>query len=392
LDEDVTDATGLRISNVTKGFATPEGGVVQALDGVSLTIGVGEFFVMLGPSGCGKTTLLRAIAGLEHLDSGMIQLDGERIDQQPPFARPVNTVFQSYALFPHLTVAENVAFGLEMDKRPRAEITETVARMLELVHLGDLSRRKPNQLSGGQQQRVALARALAKSPRVLLLDEPLAALDLKLRRGMQAELKAIQQATGVTFVFVTHDQEEALSMGDRIAVFNAGKVMQVGSPEEIYEQPVNRFVADFIGETNFLELSVASTGGALTARHAQGAQFPLPEACRGPGTVQVAVRPERVSIGEPGRGLPARVETAVYMGTDQRCDVRVDGGPVLRARIAAGVGQQRREVGDRVSVAILPEHLKVMQHDGDSVGEAEATRSLGSTPPSKGAPALEDAR
>ncbi|MDR3360925.1 MAG: ATP-binding cassette domain-containing protein, partial [Bifidobacteriaceae bacterium] len=226
---------GLTMLALRKTFAGAEGGEVRALDGVSLEILRGEFFVLLGPSGCGKTTLLRAIAGLEPLDSGEIYLGDQHIDVLPPAKRPVNTVFQSYALFPHLTIWENVAFGLRMAKWPKPKIERRVAEMLELVQLPGAGPRKPSQLSGGQQQRVALARALAKEPAVLLLDEPLSALDLKLRRGMQTELKRIQRDTGITFVFVTHDQEEALTLGDRIAVFQEGQAIQVGTPEQIYD-------------------------------------------------------------------------------------------------------------------------------------------------------------
>ncbi len=237
--------------NVVKTFGQG-GAAVRALDDVSIEIRRGEFFTLLGPSGCGKTTLLRLIAGFDMPTGGSILLEGEDITYLPPNQRPVNTVFQSYALFPHLTVAQNIAFGLEMQGRPKAEVKATVERMLALVKLEALAGRKTSQLSGGQQQRVALARALAPAPKVLLLDEPLSALDLKLRKDMQIELKRLQTETGITFVFVTHDQEEALTMSDRIGVMSAGKLQQVGSPREIYNRPVNRFVASFIGETNFL--------------------------------------------------------------------------------------------------------------------------------------------
>ena len=225
---------------------------MRALDDVSIGIRTGEFFTLLGPSGCGKTTLLRLIAGFEMPTGGTILLDGRDITYLPPNLRPVNTVFQSYALFPHLSVADNIGFGLVMQGRPRAEVQATVARMLALVKLEALAGRKISQLSGGQQQRVALARALAPAPKVLLLDEPLSALDLKLRKEMQIELKRLQLETGITFIFVTHDQEEALTMSDRVGVMSAGKLQQVGSPKEIYTRPVNRFVASFFGETNFL--------------------------------------------------------------------------------------------------------------------------------------------
>ncbi|MDH5606529.1 MAG: spermidine/putrescine ABC transporter ATP-binding protein, partial [Anaerolineae bacterium] len=236
-------------------------GDVIAVNNVSVEIKDGEFFSLLGPSGCGKTTSLRLIAGLETLDSGEILLHGNKMKNIPPFERPVNTVFQNYALFPHLTVERNVAFGLEMRKVPKAEIKSRVAEALQMVRMAEMGSRRPNQLSGGQQQRIALARALVNRPEVLLLDEPLGALDLKLRKAMQLELKQLQEHVGITFIYVTHDQEEALAMSDRIAVMNKGKILQIGSPEDIYERPQSRFVADFTGETNFLEGKIAGIKG-----------------------------------------------------------------------------------------------------------------------------------
>src|SRR5258708_9220397 len=236
--------------HLSKTFA---GGTVRALDDVSVAIRSNEFFTLLGPSGCGKTTLLRIVAGFETQDAGSGFVHGQALDGLPPFRPPANTVFRSYPVFPHMTVEQNIAFGLEMQRRPRQEIGRRVAEMLKLVKLDGMERRKPAQLSGGQQQRVALARALATAPRVLLLDEPLSALDLKLRTGMQLELKRLQAEIGITFVFVTHDQHEALTMSDRIAVMNGGKILQIGTPEEIYERPSARFVAEFIGQTNLLQ-------------------------------------------------------------------------------------------------------------------------------------------
>lgn len=294
---------------------------------------------MLGPSGCGKTTLLRAIAGLETLDAGQILLGETRIDHLPPHARPVNTVFQSYALFPHLTIAQNVAFGLEMDRLPKAQINARVTEMLELVKLSEMANRKPEQLSGGQQQRVALARALAKQPEVLLLDEPLAALDLKLRRGMQTELKRLQRATGITFVFVTHDQEEALSMGDRIAVFNQGSPEQIGTPEDIYERPASRFVADFIGETNFVTVPVARHGEGqnerLDVQLSGGDAVTLPTVVATPdNTVTLTIRPERISLTPVGvRFASGRISKLVYMGTDLRCTVALGDSTEFAVRV-----------------------------------------------------------
>src|SRR5512145_1230470 len=240
--------TDVELQNITKRF-----GDFIAVDDVSLDIKDGEFFSLLGPSGCGKTTCLRMIAGFELPSEGEIKIRGKSMGDTPPYKRPVNTVFQNYALFPHMTVFENVAFGLEMQKVSRAEIKTRVKEALEMVRLPQLADRKPRQLSGGQQQRIALARALVNRPQVLLLDEPLSALDLKLRKAMQLELKELQHQVGITFIFVTHDQEEAITMSDRIAVMNEGVVQQVGAPREIYESPRNRFVADFIGETNFIE-------------------------------------------------------------------------------------------------------------------------------------------
>jgi spermidine/putrescine transport system ATP-binding protein len=244
--------------NLSKAFSSA-GGPVKALDDVFIQIRKNEFFTLLGPSGCGKTTLLRIIAGFEYPDAGDITLEGHPIKDDPPHKRPVNTVFQNYALFPHMTVSQNIGFGLEMLGRDKSDISSTVAKILALVKMEDLAGRQIDQLSGGQQQRVALARALAPSPRVLLLDEPLSALDLKLRKEMQIELKRLQNETGITFIFVTHDQEEALTMSDRVAVMKDGKILQVGTPEEIYDRPESIFVANFIGECNFIPVSVGAT-------------------------------------------------------------------------------------------------------------------------------------
>ena len=337
----------LTISGARKTFITPEKTHVNAIDNVSFTIKQGEFFVLLGPSGCGKTTLLRSIAGLDSLDGGEIHLGNTRIDQLAPHERPVNTVFQSYALFPHLTIAQNIAFGLEMEGRKKAEVDARVTEMLELVQLSDMANRKPAQLSGGQQQRVALARALAKQPQVLLLDEPLAALDLKLRRGMQSELKRLQRTTGITFVFVTHDQEEALSMGDRIAVFNQGRPEQIGTPEEIYEKPATRFVADFIGETNFVTTPAQRVSSSENGNETSGADqrlvvtlpggdpVTLPKVVDTPtGEVTLTIRPERVSLIPTGvRFASGRISKLVYMGTDLRCNVTLADGTELAVRV-----------------------------------------------------------
>ena len=328
----------LTIRSIVKEFRTPEGGTMAALDHVDLDVEGGSFFVLLGPSGCGKTTLLRCLAGLENPNAGTIHLDAERLDTVPPFKRRVSTVFQSYALFPHMTVADNISFGLEMAGTSRKAARPRVDEMLSLVQLDGYAQRKPSQLSGGQQQRVALARALAISPQVLLLDEPLAALDLKLRRGMQTELKRLQRTTGVTFVFVTHDQEEALSMGDRVAVFDRGRIAQVGTPAEIYESPTVRFVADFIGETSFLELR-PHDGGVGQANRLGLADGSVANTCVDgallPGAT-VSVRPERVRLhAEPsaGRGdVGGTVTEVTYLGADLRVMVTLSDGQRVMVR------------------------------------------------------------
>ncbi len=354
-------AEGLRIQDVSKTFTAPEGGSVRALDGVSLDVGTSEFVVLLGPSGCGKTTLLRAIAGLEDVDSGRIDLAGERLDTVPPFRRAVNTVFQSYALFPFLTVERNIAFGLEMERRPKAEIRQRVAHALELVELSGFAKRTPAQLSGGQQQRVALARALVKEPKVLLLDEPLGALDLKLRRQMQAELKRIQRSVGIAFLFVTHDQEEALALGDRIAVLNDGRIVQVGTPQEVYESPETRFVADFIGETNLLPVERDAAGTVtvagqwkLVAAEIVGADEAL---VAGGDQVVLAVRPERVRI-DPGGELRGVVAEAAYLGADVH--VAIDMGEGLLINVRTDAQDAIPEVGERVAVRIDPRHTRLL--------------------------------
>ncbi|MDH1056561.1 ABC transporter ATP-binding protein [Aquipseudomonas alcaligenes] len=306
-----------------------------ALDTVSLEIRDNEFFTLLGPSGCGKTTLLRLIAGFEQPSAGVIRLYGEPMQDLPPFRRPVNTVFQSYALFPHMTVAQNIGFGLEMQGKPKTEIAATVEKMLALVKLPDVGNRRADQLSGGQQQRIALARALASRPRVLLLDESLSALDMKLRKDMQIELKRLQAETGITFIFVTHDQEEALTMSDRIAVMSNGRILQVGTPNEIYERPLNRTVADFIGETNFLEADPFA-GGARLADGQVLSLAGMPES----GRITLAIRPERISLTDSGN-LAGEVEEVVYIGTDTLYLLKVAGqsGFRVRQQNRAGSGQ-----------------------------------------------------
>ena len=344
---------------MTKVFGAGEDGV-RALNAVSVAIRENEFFTLLGPSGCGKTTLLRLIAGFERPTAGDILLDGQPVTDLPPFRRPVNTVFQSYALFPHMTVAENIAFGLEMRRVGKAETRAVVEEMLALVKMSGMGGRKPTQLSGGQQQRVALARALANHPKVLLLDEPLSALDFKLRKEMQIELKRLQLQTGITFVFVTHDQEEALTMSDRIAVMSQGEILQIGSPTEIYEHPTRRFVANFIGESNFLEAEVLSVvNGAAQVRLASGATLPAsaPAGIRIGGTATVAVRPERADLVPSGADwtFTGRVENIVYLGTDTTFHLMLpDGQPfVVRMQNHQGA-QQPFAMGEEVGVKLSP--------------------------------------
>ncbi|HZY30743.1 MAG TPA: ABC transporter ATP-binding protein, partial [Candidatus Methylomirabilis sp.] len=290
----------VELINVTKRFPTGRGEEIAAVDGVSLSIRHGEFFSLLGPSGCGKTTTLRMIAGFELPSEGEIRILGEVMGETPPYHRRVNTVFQNYALFPHMAVFENVAFGLQMDKVPKAEIRERVTEALRLVRLPGMEDRRPKQLSGGQQQRVALARALVKQPAVLLLDEPLGALDLKLRKEMQLELKHIQKDVGITFIYVTHDQEEALTMSDRIAVMHDGQVLQLGTSTEIYESPATRFVADFIGETNFLDGEIESVEGELATVLVDGGLRMTAAAgadeLRVGQPVTFSVRPEKIAL------------------------------------------------------------------------------------------------
>ena len=337
-----------------------------ALNNVSLTIRDNEFFTLLGPSGCGKTTLLRLIAGFETVTSGQILLYGEDIGKLPPNERPVNTVFQHYALFPHMTVRENIAFGLKMRGYGVSEVEKRVNSMLSLVHLTELADRKPHQLSGGQQQRAALARAIAPSPRVLLLDESLSALDLKLRQAMRLELKQLQQETGITFIFVTHDQEEALAMSDRIAVMSQGKIQQTGTAREIYERPINRFVADFIGETNLLEVSLQHEGDEIVYVLSNGVQLncsgPAPADAIG-GRRYVLIRPEQIKLASPdANGLPAVVSQTVYLGTDTQYIVRLDGNLDLTVRVQNAESESERfDPGSVVSVHIGAGATRLLQ-------------------------------
>ncbi|GGO30147.1 spermidine/putrescine import ATP-binding protein PotA 1 [Gemmobacter aquaticus] len=341
----MTDAVEIR--NAVKRY-----GNVTALHGVSLTIRDNEFFTLLGPSGCGKTTLLRMIAGFEDVTEGEIRLFGQNIANLEPNHRPVNTVFQHYALFPHMSVIDNVAFGLKMQKVAQDARRKRAAEMLEMVHLSAFADRLPAQLSGGQQQRVALARALAPSPKVLLLDEPLSALDLKLRQAMRVELKQLQEDTGITFIFVTHDQEEALTMSDRIAVMSAGHVQQIGTAQEIYEAPVNRFVADFIGETNLLPVEVLSVrDGRAEVTLPGGHRLQVAAAGQGIGKHHLSIRPERMALTEAG-DLQAVVDRVVYLGTDRQVIARLEDGTPLHLRLQNSDRVAVPAPGKRVGLAV----------------------------------------
>ena len=340
----------VRLESVTKSY-----GDVVAVDGVELDVPAGEFFTMLGPSGSGKTTTLRLIAGFEAPDEGRILLKGTDVTQQPPYARDVNTVFQDYALFPHMSVGENVAYGLRIKKVPRGERNKRAAEALELVRLGGLEDRKPSQLSGGQRQRVALARAIVNRPQVLLLDEPLGALDLKLRQEMQIELKRIQQEVGITFVYVTHDQEEALTMSDRLAVFNDGRIEQLGTPAEVYEHPETEFVAGFVGVSNVLERTLNGQPSRFT------------------------VRPEKIHVldehepADPGaHSESGRIRDVVYVGMVTRYSVELDGGgelTVVRQNLETTSSEVLEARGQRVRLAWRPEHTYVIDTGGETEEE-----------------------
>jgi spermidine/putrescine transport system ATP-binding protein len=338
-----------------------------AVDGIDIDMPPGEFFTLLGPSGCGKTTTLRMIAGFERPTSGRILLDGADVGRVPPHQRNVNTVFQSYALFPHLDVAKNVAFGLKYHKLGKEERAQRVGEALELVSMSDFARRKADQLSGGQQQRVALARALVLRPQVLLLDEPLGALDAQLRKNLQVELKALQAEVGITFVFVTHDQSEALTMSDRIAVMNEGHVEQAASPKEIYEEPETVFVADFLGVSNLLSATaVGQDGGACTVEVGDRKLRAQQGATGARGEVKVMIRPERIEI-EPHSNtgeqrMPGMVERSVFLGGAYEVHIRVLGGELLKAMVPndSGASAVALEAGSAVSLYLPPDALRVL--------------------------------
>jgi len=352
---------------VTKVFGVGNDKIL-ALDDVSVAIQKNEFFTLLGPSGCGKTTLLRLIAGFDHPTAGVIMLHGRDISHLPPYQRSINTVFQSYALFPHMTVAQNIAFGLEMLGKPKSHVKATVSEMLALVKMEELRNRHTDQISGGQQQRVALARALAPKPEVLLLDEPLAALDYKLRKEMQIELKRLQLETGITFIFVTHDQEEALTMSDRIAVMAAGRILQIGTPRQIYNHPLERFVADFIGSTNFLSAEVLSTAGRnarLKLCSGKEVSVELPDDMLPNGSVTAVVRPEySLVIAESGGTgeLQGVLENIVYFGTDTLYHIRLPDETMFVSRRQNQLEDTEAfRVGQPVSIAFKPNSVQVLR-------------------------------
>ncbi|HYP24115.1 MAG TPA: ABC transporter ATP-binding protein [Actinomycetota bacterium] len=344
----------VRLEGVTKTFKD-----TTAVDDVSITIAPGEFFSLLGPSGCGKTTTLRMIGGFEEPTAGRVYLAGNDVTGVPAYKRDVNTVFQSYALFPHLDVFENVAFGLKRRKTPKSEIAPRVEEMLELVDLAGLGTRRSNQLSGGQQQRVALARALINRPQVLLLDEPLGALDLKLRKGMQLELKRIQGEVGITFVYVTHDQDEAMTMSDRIAVMNAGRMEQVGPPEDVYELPATEFVAGFLGASNLLDGEVEeATGDMAKVRLGTGDVVLLPpERLPGSKQVRVGVRPEKLQIeGQGGNSVRAQITASTYTGVSTSYECTTASGAKLVVYVQNAGGASSLGPGTNVTLSWEPEH------------------------------------
>jgi spermidine/putrescine transport system ATP-binding protein len=361
-----TESPSVALRNVTKRFDT-----FTAVDDLSLELGHGEFFTFLGPSGCGKTTTLRMIAGFERPTSGEIAIEGDDVAALPPHKRPTNTVFQSYALFPHMSVEKNVAFGLKRKGVDRDEIAERVAAELQRVGLAREANRRPSQLSGGMQQRVALARALVNLPKVLLLDEPLGALDLKLRKGLQVELKRIQREVGITFVYVTHDQEEALTMSDRIAVMNRGHVEQVSVPEEVYNRPTTTFVAGFIGVSNLMPATVSGPG---RVKLDSGPELEADTAGLGPGEGCAAVvRPEKLIVsldgdgdGAAGEGKPrveGVVESSLYLGTATQIVVNLGGDVRMTVLVPNADEADRQRLpggGARVALSWAPEHMHVV--------------------------------
>jgi spermidine/putrescine transport system ATP-binding protein len=360
----------VKLESLTKRFDD-----VLAVDDISLEVRPGEFFSLLGPSGCGKTTTLRMVAGFEPPTAGKILLDGVDVGASPPHRRNVNTVFQSYALFPFLTVAENVAFGMKYRSVSKAERTERVAEALGLVQLSGYEKRRPNQLSGGQQQRVALARALVLRPSVLLLDEPLGALDAKLRRTLQVELGALQEQVGITFLYVTHDQEEALTMSDRLAVMNHGRIAQVGTPEEVYNEPADAYVADFLGVSNLMDARVKPGDNGGPCRVMLGDFVLEAEAGRldAKGDVKVAIRPERVNLhsyeSTGANRVPGMVERLVFLGSTTHVYVRLATGSPLQALLRNDGQALPFSQGTPVSIQLPADALRVLPDPGVSVAE-----------------------
>lgn len=363
--------SAIELRDIGKSF-----GEHSAVHRMSLIVRRGEFFSLLGPSGCGKTTCLRMIAGFEHPDEGEILLEGRVANGTPVAARDVNMVFQNYALFPHMSVSENVAFGLRMQKTPPEEVPPRIEHVLRLVRMDGLGARLPKQLSGGQQQRVALARALVTQPSVVLLDEPLGALDLKLRKEMQLELKKIQRELGMTFLYVTHDQEEALVLSDRIAVMHQGYILQVGTPAEIYERPANRFVAEFIGDTNFLECHVTHADGTSVVALVNGIQVNARRNgtdqawCRKGSPAILAIRPEKISLDrKPTQGFAnscvGQIEEAVYQGMDTQYAVRVSPQLLLKVRLQ-NTEKAAYRYGESVHVGWPAESTIILCADGQA--------------------------
>jgi len=362
----------IELSKLTKQFAE-----VTAVDGIDLQIPAGEFFSLLGPSGCGKTTTLRMIAGFEQPTSGEILLDGTDVGYTPPHQRNVNTVFQNYALFPHLNVYNNIAYGLKRAKRPKAEIRERVGKALELVQLPGYERRKSSELSGGQQQRVALARALVLNPSVLLLDEPLGALDAKLRKALQIELKSLQQEVGITFLYVTHDQEEALTMSDRLAVMNGGHIEQVGGPQDVYEDPETLYVADFLGVSNLMQATIVSAGTSACHVALDGYELETRGTDRDvTGEAKIVIRPERIELEEHGspsgpNRIPGMVERVVYVGSAIQVIVRGATGEALQALVQNTGGGIPYEQGTPVQLHLPVDALRVLP---SGIGDAPSLK------------------
>jgi len=358
----------IRLHQLAKAF---EG--VPAVAGIDLDIPAGQFYSLLGASGCGKTTTLRMIAGFEKPDSGRIELDGRDVASDPPHKRPVNTVFQTYALFPFMSVWDNVAFGLRYQKAPRAEVTRRVSEALELVRMAEFAKRKPAQLSGGQQQRVALARALVLRPRVLLLDEPLGALDAKLRKQLQLELRALQREVGITFVYVTHDQEEALTMSDQIAVMAEGRVEQVGAPTEIYSAPATTYVAGFLGAANIFDAELTeapgATGGAAVCTAMSTRLSAWVDGAAAPGPAAIVIRPERITLQGPDEPVVAgsnvitgTVSHVVYLGASTQVHVDVGEANSLVVEVPNHAGPQSvsQQAGARVHCVCTPDAVRVL--------------------------------